>query len=53
MTETNGPCFLQSVFLHAFIVVINAVQAVGIAYLAQRAVRKNREDRTANGSGKE
>jgi len=52
MMESAGPCTPQSVFLHAFIVVINAVQAVGIAYLAQRAVRKNREDRTANGSSK-
>lgn len=47
MTEQMGPCGPTSVALHAFIVIVNALQAIGIAYIVQRAARKNRED--ANG----
>lgn len=49
MNLQAGPCGMQSEWLHAFIIVINAFQAVSVAYLAQRAVRKNREDRDGNG----
>lgn len=40
-----GPCMQMSVGLHVFIVFMNVVQSVAIAYLAQRAARKNREDK--------
>ena len=43
-----GPCTQQSIGLHAFIVLINMVQAVALAYLAQRAVRKDNAESKAN-----
>lgn len=45
----GGPCGPTQTWLHVFIVLVNAIQAMGIAYIAHRAARKNREER--NGSG--
>jgi len=42
-----GPCLQSSPWLIAFNATLNVVQAVLLAALAQRAVRKNREDREA------
>lgn len=42
------PCMPQSIGLHAFLAVMQVLQAVALAYIAQRAVRKNREDRNGN-----
>jgi len=47
MTETV-PCITQPAWLMAFNATLNVVQAVLLAALAQRAVRKNREDREAS-----
>jgi len=41
----NVPCITQPAWLMAFNATLNVVQAVLLAALAQRAVRKNREDR--------
>jgi len=45
----HGPCDMSTQWLHAFISVVTAVQAIGVAYLTHRAIRKNREDRDGNG----
>lgn len=45
-----GPCLQQPPWLLAFNTVMNVLQAVLLAALAQRAVRKNREDKVRNGS---
>lgn len=39
-----GPCSEQSEWLRAFNAVLNVVQTVLVAYIANRALRKNRED---------
>jgi len=44
-----GPTPEMSSLLHAFLIVMNVIQAIGIAYVTQRAVRKNREDKNGNG----
>lgn len=44
-----GPCGPQSNALHVFLILMNTFQAVAIAYIAQRARRKNREE--GNGTG--
>ena len=49
MMQELGPCGPASTWLHVFIVTINAFQAVAIAYIAQRTVRKNRQERNGNG----
>lgn len=43
-----GPCTSQSAWLAAFNAVLNVVQAVLLAAIAQRAVRKNREERQSS-----
>jgi len=48
-----GPCQPPSMAMHAFIVVMNVVQTVALAFVAQRAARKNREDKASNGKGSE
>lgn len=53
MMDQLGPCGPSSQWLHAFIVVINAFQAIGVAYVVQRAARKNREERRTNGHSTE
>lgn len=45
------PCMQMSTELHVFLAVMNVLQSVVLAMLAQRAVRKNREDKRGNGSG--
>jgi hypothetical protein len=49
MIDHIGPCAPTSQAMHAFIVVMNVMQSVLLALVAQRAVRKNRDDRRANG----
>lgn len=39
-----GPCQDQSEWLRAFNAVLNVLQTVLVAYIANRAIRKNRED---------
>lgn len=39
-----GPCAEQSDLLRAFNAVLNVVQTVLVAYIANRAIRKNREE---------
>jgi hypothetical protein len=39
-----GPCNEQSEWLRAFNAVLNVVQTVLVAYIANRAIRKNREE---------
>lgn len=48
-----APCQPTSMAMHAFMIVMNMVQTVVLAYIAQRAVRKNREDRSSNGHNTE
>jgi len=43
-----GPCTAAPVWMPAFNVVMNVFQAIVLAVLAQRAVRKNREDRNGH-----
>lgn len=43
------PCQPTTMGMHAFIIVMNMVQTITLAYIAQRAVRKNREDKSSNG----
>jgi len=43
------PCQPTTAAMHVFIVIMNVVQTIVLAYIAQRAVRKNREDRNGNG----
>lgn len=45
MMMEYGPCASAPMWLPALNVVMNCFQAVILALLAQRAVRKNREDR--------
>lgn len=42
----TGPC---GMWLHVFIVCMNVFQSIALALIGSRAVRKNREDRRANG----
>lgn len=39
-----GPCAETSTMLRMFNAVLNVVQTVLVAYIAQRAVRKNRDE---------
>jgi len=48
MIGPDGPCQATPVWMPAFNVLMNVFQAVVLALLAQRAVRKNREDRNGN-----
>lgn len=43
------PCQPTSMAMHAFIVMMNVIQTVALAYVAQRALRKNKEERNGNG----
>lgn len=52
MMEAYGPCPPAAVWFPAFNVVMNVFQAIVLAVLAQRAVRKNREDAVANENGR-
>lgn len=45
-----GPCFQKSEWLEVFIVAMNVFQAIALALVAQRSIRKNREERHSNGS---
>jgi hypothetical protein len=45
-----SPCEHTSEGMRVFIIVMNVVQTLVLAYIAQRAVRKNREDQRNNGS---
>lgn len=49
MIDQVGPCGQTSQGMHAFIVIMNVLQSVLLALVAQRAVRKNRDERRANG----
>jgi len=46
----SGPCISPRGWFEAFVVIMNAFQAIGVAYVVQRAARKNREDRNGNGT---
>lgn len=48
MMEMGGPCGPYANLIHVAIVVIQSIQAVGVAYMVQRAARKNREDRNGH-----
>lgn len=39
-----GPCYEPAQWLRAFNAVMNVIQVVAIAYLSQRAYRKNQEE---------
>lgn len=43
-----GPCGQSSQWVSVFVVVVNALQALGIAFIAARAARKNREDKNGH-----
>jgi hypothetical protein len=51
MMDQTMPCQTTTVGMHAFIIIMNVVQTIALAYIAQRAVRKNREDTKSNGNG--
>jgi hypothetical protein len=42
--QTLQPCMDHVQLIHYFIVVMNVVQAVAIAYVGARTYRKNREE---------
>jgi hypothetical protein len=44
----TGPCSQDGSFMRIFILVANVLQAIGVAYVAQRAARKNREDKNGH-----
>ena len=50
MIEQCGPTPHESEWLKAFLIVVNALQAIGVAYVVQRAYRKNAEDRNGRGN---
>ena len=45
MIEQCGPSTADPTWLKAFLIIMNAFQAIGVAYVVQRAARKNREER--------
>ena len=53
MMQQLGPCGPISGAYPFFVVVMNVFQAVILAILAQRAIRKNREERNGNGASKQ
>jgi hypothetical protein len=48
-----APCQPTSSAMFAFNVVMNVIQTVALAYVAQRAVRKNREEAGSNGQSRD
>lgn len=40
-----APCMPMSPELHVILMVLSVVQTIALAYIGQRALRKNREDR--------
>lgn len=49
MMDQLVQCQQTSPLVHMFIITMNVVQTLALAYIAQRAVRKNREDKNGNG----
>ena len=49
MTGPDGPCLNSTWWMPAFNALMNVFQAILLALVAQRAVRKNREERNGNG----
>lgn len=49
--DAFGPCSNQSSAVHVFIVSVNAIQTVLIAWLANRARSKDSKERRENGNG--
>jgi len=47
----HTPCGETSAVVHLAIVAMNAIQSVLVAFIAARAVRKNREDRSRERRG--
>lgn len=44
-----SPCQPTTAGMHAFIIFMNVLQTIALAYVAQRAVRKNKEEKNGNG----
>lgn len=45
MINDTGPCQLSLAVVHVIIIALQVVQAIAVAYVSRRAVRKNREDK--------